>query len=214
LLPRPLLAQRPLRQGAIGGFLNTATTSSAITLTTLYLQNSRGRSPVEAGLLLLPFSIAVIAGSALAAPALTRWPPQRLIATGLSAIAAFDVALIVTAGSDWALPLCVAVGGMGIGLSSVAATGLGTTVPIAMRGTASGVLNTAAQVGTAIGIALVLLIASLTNQAPGPGSDPPALAWALTALVSVIGAAAYAVAGRNYDSNRLARRSIRGTSSD
>ncbi len=123
VLPRALLRERPLRQGAAGGLLNRLTTSSAITLATLYLQNTRGRSPLVAGLMLLPFSLAVIAGSAAATPALARWLPQRVIAAGLVMIAACDAALIVAAPSPWALPVCVAVGGAGIGLSSVAATG-------------------------------------------------------------------------------------------
>jgi MFS family permease len=63
LLPRALLRERPLRQGALGGLLNTLTTSSAITLATLYMQNTRGWSPLAAGLMLLPFSIAVIASN-------------------------------------------------------------------------------------------------------------------------------------------------------
>ena len=196
LLPRPLLAQWPLRQGAVGSFLNTATTSSAITLTTLYLQDSRGRNPLQAGLLLLPFSVAVIGGSALAAPALARWPAQRVIAAGLTAIAGFDAALILTAGSAWALPVCVAVGGAGIGLSSVAATGLATTVPTSMRGTASGVVNTAAQLGTAVGIAVLLLVAGLTSQTPAPGTPPPAIAWTLAAVTSLAGAISYATRNR------------------
>jgi MFS family permease len=196
LLPRPLLTQWPLRQGAVGSFLNTATTSSAITLTTLYLQDSRGRDPLQAGLLLLPFSVAVIGGSALAAPALARWPAQLVIAVGLTAIAGFDAALIVAAGSGWALPMCVAVGGAGIGLSSVAATGLATTVPTSMRGTASGVVNTAAQLGTAVGIAGLLLVAGVTGQAPAPGTPPPALAWALAATTSLAGAISYASRNR------------------
>lgn len=41
LLPRALLGERPLRQGAAGGLLNTLTTSSAITLATLYLQSTQ-----------------------------------------------------------------------------------------------------------------------------------------------------------------------------
>jgi hypothetical protein len=42
----------------------------------------------------------------------------------------------------------------------VAATTLGTAVPEALRGAASGIVNTAAQLGTAIGIAVLLLIAA------------------------------------------------------
>ena len=72
-------------------------------------------------------------------------------------------------------------GGLGLGLSSVAANGLGTSVEEADRGTASGMLNTAAQMGTAVGIAVVLLAATVTTGSPRkparcpprPGSRPP-----------------------------------------
>ncbi|MBV8915927.1 MAG: MFS transporter, partial [Acetobacteraceae bacterium] len=168
LLPRALLRERPLRQGAFGGLLNTLTTSSVITLATLYMQNTRGRSPLVAGLMLLPFSLAVIGGSALAAPLLARWRPQRVVAAGLTTIAVCDAALILAASSSWALPLCVAVCGAGIGMSSVAATGLGTSVAVSARGTASGIINTAAQLGTAVGIAMLLLVAALTTGVPEP----------------------------------------------
>jgi MFS family permease len=188
LLPKAVLGLRPLRQGAAGALLNTLTTSSAITLATLYLQNTRGHSPLVAGLMLLPFSVAVIAGAALAAPALARWPAQRLVSAGLAIIAVCDAALIPAASSTWALPVCVAAGGAGIGLSSVAATRLGTSVPVAARGTASGIINTAAQLGTALGIAALLLVAALSTGIPEPGSPVPAIAWGIAALISFTGA--------------------------
>jgi predicted MFS family arabinose efflux permease len=111
LLPRSLLRERPLRQGAIASLLNTLTTSSTITLATLYLQNTRGLSPLTAAAVLLPFSLAVIAGSALAARSLARWPPQRVIAVGLSAIAICDAALISSAAGAWTVPITVVAGG-------------------------------------------------------------------------------------------------------
>lgn len=188
LLPKTVFGERPLRQGAAGGLLNTLTTSSAITLATLYLQNTLGHSPLVAGLMLLPFSAAVIAGSALAAPALARWPAQRLVSAGLAIITVCDAALIPAASSAWALPLCIAAGGAGIGLSSVAATRLGTSVTVAMRGTASAIINTAAQLGTALGIAALLLVAALTTGIPEPGSPVPAIAWGTAALISGTGA--------------------------
>jgi MFS family permease len=208
LLPRAVLHQQPLRQGAAGALLNTLTTSSAITLATLYLQNTQGHSPLVAGLMLLPFSLAVIAGSALAAPALARWPPQRLICAGLGIIAISDAALIPAASSTWALPACVAAGGAGIGLSSVAATRLGTSVPAAARGTASGIINTAAQLGTALGIATVLLIAALSTGIPEPGSPVPAIAWGIAALVSSAGAISFGL------SNPSDPTAFRGTADD
>lgn len=191
LLPRALLRERPLRQGTFGGLLNTLTTSSALTLVTLYLQSTRGRSPLQAGLMLLPFSLAAIAGSAAAPSALARWRPQRIAAAGLTLIALSDTALITAVGSSWALPACNAVGGAGIGLASVATTGLGTTVPAAARGTASGIINTAAQLGTALGIAVLLLVAAVTTGLPAPHRSPPSVAWAAAAALSLAGAALF-----------------------
>ena len=61
-----------LRHGTIGAFLNTAATSSAMTLAALYLQGTRHDSPLAAAVMLVPFSLAVVAGSAIATPALHR----------------------------------------------------------------------------------------------------------------------------------------------
>jgi hypothetical protein len=68
------LRQPTLRQGATASWLNTATTSSTATLVTLYLQNTLGRSPLTAAATLLPFSLAVIIGAALAALGATPPP--------------------------------------------------------------------------------------------------------------------------------------------
>ena len=104
--------------------------------------------------------------------------------------------LIPLAGEAWAVPLCAAIGGAGIGLSSVAATGLGTDVRARWRGGASGIINTAAQLGTAVGIATLLLVAAATSGIPALGAPPPRAAWAVAALVAAAGAARFAVARR------------------
>ena len=137
-LPAAVLRLPPLRRGAAGSFLNTAATTSAMTLATLYLQDTLHRSPLQAAATLVPFSLAVVAGSALAAPALRRIGLQPALATGLAVIATADAALTVAAPHPWGLPASAATAGAGLGLSSVAATTLGTTVPEVFRGTASG----------------------------------------------------------------------------
>jgi MFS family permease len=71
LLPVAALRIRPLRRGTAGAFLNTAATSSAVTLATLYLQDTRHHSPLTAAAMLLPFSLAVVACS----------PPDRAAAS-------------------------------------------------------------------------------------------------------------------------------------
>jgi predicted MFS family arabinose efflux permease len=192
LLPAALTRSRPLRQGAIGSFLNTAATSSVITLVTLYLQDTLHRTPIEAAATLLPFSLLVIAGSAASATLQRRLSPPRVVAAGLAIIAVADAVLIPAARSAWAVPVCAAAAGLGIGLSSVAATGLGTDVGVRWRGGASGIINTAAQLGTALGIAVLLLVASVTSGLPAPGHSPPDLAWGVGAAVAAAGAVRFA----------------------
>ncbi len=194
LLPGPLTRDRPLRQGALGSFLNTAATSSVVTLVTLYLQNTLHRTPLEAAATLVPFSLLVIVGSAASAALLRRLVPPRVVAAGLLIIAVADAALIPAARSVWAVPVCAAAAGLGIGLSSVAATGLGTEVSERWRGSASGIINTAAQLGTALGTAVLLLIAALTSGLPGPGHPPPRLAWGVGAALAAAGALRFALA--------------------
>ena len=187
LLPPELIRSRRLRQGALASLLNTATTSSAMTLVTLYLQDSLRRTPLQAAASLLPFSLAVIGGSALAAAVQRRAGPsrlvaQRLIAAGLALIAVSDTVLIPLAALAWAVPLSAAVGGAGIGLSSVAATGLGTDVAPRWRGGASGIINTAAQLGTAVGIARCSWwprppAGSPRRARPRPGPPGPSPHW-------------------------------------
>ena len=197
LLPRPLLGSRRLRDGTAGSFLNTATTSSAVTLVTLYLQNTLHRSPLQAAAALIPFSLAVIAGSSLSAVAQRRQRAPLVVAEGLTLIALADGMLIWSPGSAWAVPLCAAAAGAGIGLSSVAATGLGTDVGPRWRGGASGIVNTAAQLGTAVGVAVLLLVAAATSGVPAAGSGPPRVALALAAVVAAAGAARFAMRGRS-----------------
>ena len=191
LLPAAALRIPPLRRGAAGAFLNTAATSSAMTLATLYLQDTLHRSPLQAAATLVPFSLAVVVGSVVAAPALRRIRPQPAMATGLAVIAAADAALTAAAANGWALAACVAMAGAGLGLSSVAATTLGTAVPGTLRGTASGIINTAAQLGTATGIAVLLLIAAATTGPPGPGTGAPVIAWATAAATAAAGTLAF-----------------------
>jgi MFS family permease len=202
LAPRHVLRRSGLRQGSLSGALNTATTSSTVTLATLYLQDTRGESALAAGLLLLPFSLAVIVGATIAAPALGRWPAQRVVAVGLILIAAFDALLIPVATTTWAVSAVMVFGGVGLGLSSVASTTLGTRVPVEERGVAAGVINTAAQVGTALGIAVVLLVVVVTTGTPAPASSVPAAGWSTSALFAAAGAVCFLVVGRRPDEGR------------
>lgn len=193
LLPESAVRDRNLRAGAIGSFLNTATTSSLVTLVTLHLQGIDRVSASAAGLLLLPFSLAVVGGAAVAAPFLRRRSPRAALSTGLAFVALGIVALVPFDGAASAVPFCMALSGAGLGLASVAANTTGTDVPSALAGVAVGVLNTAAQVGTAIGVAVILLVAVLSGSGgPATGAGP---GWLAAGALAVLGVAFFAGAG-------------------
>jgi MFS family permease len=193
LLPRALLQATAVRLGAFGSFVNTATTSSVMTLATLYLQGSLHRSPLSAAATLLPFSLAVICGSLAAPGMLRRVRPGRVVGVGLAVIGLADASLVALVTRGGELSASVALAGAGIGLSSVAATTVGMQVPADVRGMASGVVNTAAQLGTAVGVAALLLVAAASG-----GSGPVTargLEWAggLAAVVALTTALAVSV---------------------
>jgi MFS family permease len=96
----------------------------------------------------------------------------------------------------------VGLAGAGIGLSSVASTAVGTDLPEPLQGAATGALNTAAQLGTALGTAALLTLTTITARAAIPihGSR---LGWLVAALIAAVGAAATTRSARTHGSARL-----------
>jgi MFS family permease len=88
--------------------------------------------------------------------------------------------LVLIYGSMAGLVAGVCLAGLGLGVASVAGTAIGTDVPESLGGTASGVLNTGAQLGTAIGVAALLLLAS----AIADSSTGTVVAWAAIAVLA------------------------------
>ena len=146
----------------------------------------RWRSATTAFLALLSVRLAVWSSRRSHAHLARRSPPIAA-AAGLAAIAGGNAALLVAPAVSWLIPIAVGASGAGIGLSSVASTTQGTAVAGELQGTAAGVLNTAAQLGTALGVAAALLLAVSTE-----GSDLPLagtlLGYAAAALAAAVSA--------------------------
>ncbi len=114
-------------------------------------------------MLFLPLSVAVIFGSfacswivgktgarLAAASGLLVLALSSLVTAGISAVGGIGYVL---AGSSLA--------GLGLGCAAVAATGIGTSAAGSEeQGLASGLLNSAAQVGTALGVAVLVTVAA------------------------------------------------------
>jgi MFS family permease len=140
----------------------TGSTTSAMFLALLYQQEEMGRSALEVGLWCAPFNVAVIAGSFLGA----RRQPRRAMPAGLAAVAAGALALVTLSAAGFAIAFTVM--GAGLGVASVASTASGTqALPDGDQGIASGVLNAAAQIGSALGLALVVTLVAPFGERAG-----------------------------------------------
>ena len=92
LVPQAARRVPGLRWGAFGSFFNTATTSSSITVATLYVQDELGVTPLRAATLLVTFSILVVLGAMCAPRLITTLGPGR--ALGLGIVAAGNTLLV------------------------------------------------------------------------------------------------------------------------
>lgn len=175
--------------------VNTATTSASGTLVALVAADVLGLRPAVTGLVLLPFSIMVVIGAGAGRWWLAR-PRWAGMATGLGIVAVAMAALAAaTATTSVAgLTVAVAVAGLGLAWAALASTDAATAALSGnQQGTAAGGVNTAAQVGTALGVAVLLTLATAvdTTASGGRGYAAAFLAAAVTA-----GAVALALAVR------------------
>jgi MFS family permease len=163
----PLVPAAVLRSGAViaanaTALALTAVTSAAAVLGTLYAQQVLDLGPMATGLAFLPFSLAVIGGSAISPWVARHLSPQGVMATGLMVVAA-AMLVISRINGEQGLALLIAglsLSGLGLGVAAVASTGLGTSaVESARRGAVAGLLNTSTQLGTAIGVAVFVTVA-------------------------------------------------------
>jgi EmrB/QacA subfamily drug resistance transporter len=129
------------------------------TYTSIWLQSLIGLTPIEAGLTGLPLSASAFLVSAVIGRFLHKSAPGLIIGGGLILIGVGGLlcALFVGPGSSWpALVAGFAVSGIGVGLATPT---LGSSAMAAVQpqrgGMAAGAVNTARQLGFALGIAVL-----------------------------------------------------------
>ncbi len=178
ILP-PWTLRRPAFARATGAAMAlTASTTPAMFLAILYQQGPLGRAALATGLWCVPFNLSVIAGSLLG-PRVRR--PRIAMTGGLVAVAAGAALLIAL--SPEAIPPAFLLMGGGLGVAAVASTASGTAaLGEDEQGVAAGVLNAAAQVGTALGLAVVATLFAATGYRTGFAA---AAAIALAAAIAV-----------------------------
>ncbi|WP_433891154.1 MFS transporter [Streptomyces sp. CA-111067] len=152
-----LFANRSVAAANGYNLLVGAAMTPAFYFVSLYLQRVLGKGPAVTGVMFLPFTFALIAGSVLAVKLGYRLPPRTLLIAGglLTAVGLGWFGLISSDGSFAADILGPSIiGGAGFGLC------LGPVVSIATAGvaphetgTASGLLNSSRQIGASLGLA-------------------------------------------------------------
>jgi MFS family permease len=176
--PNPLLDRALLRRPGVAGpnavaAVLTAATTPPMFFCVLHAQHVLGLAPAAAGLLFPPFNLAVVAGSLVGPGVAAAIGERRAMAGGLVAIAAGALALRAIAPGAPALPSLLGgfvLLGTGLGVASVASTARGTAaLDAADQGFASGLLATSAQLGTALGLAIIVPIAAAYTRALGGG---------------------------------------------
>jgi EmrB/QacA subfamily drug resistance transporter len=130
---------------------------------TLYIQDTLHYSPIEAGLAFLPVAVLIAVGAGLAQALIPRLG-IRAVAVGGLVLAAAGLLLMlrVSVSSTYAGTLLpsFAVLALGLGIAFVPATLISvSSVGSDDAGLASGLLNTAQQVGGALGLAILSTIA-------------------------------------------------------
>ncbi|MEU1814766.1 MFS transporter [Streptomyces roseifaciens] len=190
---QPLLDLKLFRRASFSGLMAAAVLLSVaafsyLAYTSLWLQSVRGMGPVAAGLTCLPMSAAAFVVASLAGRFLHDVSPRWTIGGGLLLIGAGAfLQATVDADSTWtALVPGLAVTGAGVGIATpmLASAAMASVAP-ERAGMASGAVNTARQLGNALGIAVLGVVfhaglaGALRDHGAGAVADPSATADAL-----------------------------------
>jgi EmrB/QacA subfamily drug resistance transporter len=169
LMPLSIFRLRTLRGANIVGLLIGMSLFSMFFFISLYLQNVLHYSPIKTGISYLPLAIGIIVSAGAAAQLVTRLGFKTPLIAGL---------LLIAGGLLWFSQVPATGGSFAadvLGPSILAAFGLGFAfVPVTIAavtgtkpheaGLASGLINTAQQVGGALGLAILATIANSRTQ--------------------------------------------------
>ncbi|MFS2282062.1 MFS transporter [Microbacterium sp. OR21] len=156
LVPLTFFHNRTRVRANLATALLSAALSTSFLLFTFYLQDEIGLSPLEAGLLLLPLAVALIAAVTIVPRLLGRWGARSCIVVGLSSAGVGMIVIAVAAQLEapaWLLTpaMLFIAAGMGFGLVGLQYAAV-TEVTEEDAGVASGVQRASDQLGGSAGV--------------------------------------------------------------
>lgn len=201
LVSLALFRNRAFDAVVIAGSLSNVVFCFVAVFCALYLQQARGLSPFQCGLVFLALSAGAGSASYWSGRLAERFPPDRLMAVGMF-ISAAGIVGLTSVTSLWLYTPLFLVTGVGLGLGwALANVATQAVVAPSEVGAASGVTLTAlvllGAVGVAIAAAVLEMIAGSAEQA---ASDPAAIdavlrAGAVLAAAGACGLLAFGRAG-------------------
>jgi MFS family permease len=168
LVPAALLANPVLKIALVIAFMFMATFGSALYFLSIYFQDVLGYDALEAGVgFLLPTGV-VVAGSALAGRAVTRFGIRRTLVAALTTGAVGAVALGLAVLPDGSYTVLIP----GLIAFSIGDGVVFTTMFIAAstgvtdreQGVASGIVSTSSGIGAVVGLAVLVLVANSASE--------------------------------------------------
>ena len=176
LVPFSIFGLRTVSGANVVGLLTGASLFSMFFFISLYMQQVLGYDAIKAGLSYLPLAVSIILAAGIASQLVTRVGFKPVLAAGMALIAG---------GLIWFSQISVHGSFLAdiLGPSLLAAVGLGFAfVPVTIaavsgvddheQGLASGMINTAQQVGGALGLAV---LAAISTSVIGSSHDPAIL---------------------------------------
>ncbi len=176
LVPFSIFRIRTITGANVVGVLVGASLFSMFFFISLYMQQVLGYSPIKAGLSYLPLAVSIILSAGIASQLVTKVGFKPILATGMG---------LITLGLLWFTQISADGTYLAdiLGPSLLAGIGLGFAfVPVTIaavsgvedreQGLASGLINTAQQVGGALGLAI---LAAVANTIIGSSRDPAVL---------------------------------------
>jgi MFS family permease len=159
MLDLALMRSRVFVGVLVAGLVLTLSAFSAFTYTSIWLQSVLGLSPIQAGLTGLPLSVSAFVVSAAIGRFLHGSRSGPIIGGGMLFIGAGGVVgmLLVHGSASWPalVPGFVLIGiGVGLATPTLGSTAM-ASVPVQRGGMAAGAVNTARQLGFALGIAVL-----------------------------------------------------------
>lgn len=184
-VPHPLLDLRLFRSGSFSatlaaGAILMASAFAILAYTSVWLQGVLGLGPIGAGIALVPLAVCSFLVSAVAGRTLQGVSPRWTVGAGMLLVGAGALLQAVVDGDSTRLALLpgLAVAGVGVGLAIPTLTAAAmSAVPHERGGMVAGALNTARQLGYALGVAVLGLVfrravPAGTELAPGRAAQP------------------------------------------